>query len=137
MVNAISIALSGLHAAVKKLNAGASNIANMGTVGALDDPDRAPYTPLETQQTALSLPDGEGAGVVSHTRAKAQPFTPAYDPDSPFANEEGLIGVPHVDLAEEAVNLKLAETSYKAGLATIKVAEEMSDELLGLFDDEA
>ena len=40
-----------------------------------------------------------------------------------------------VELSEEAVNLLLAETEYKANLATIKTADEMSDELLDIFDD--
>ena len=45
--------------------------------------------------------------------------------------DDGVI----VDLSEEAVNLILAETEYKANLATIKTADEMSDELLDIFDD--
>lgn len=40
-----------------------------------------------------------------------------------------------VDLSEEAVNLLLAETEYKANLATIKTADELSDELLDILDD--
>jgi len=40
-----------------------------------------------------------------------------------------------VELSEEAVNLILAETSYKANLATIKTANELSEELLRLFDE--
>ena len=39
-----------------------------------------------------------------------------------------------VDLSEEAVNLLLAETEFKANVATIKTADEMSDELLSIFD---
>ena len=42
-----------------------------------------------------------------------------------------------IDLSEEAVNLLLAETEFKANLATIRTADEMSDELLGIFDEEA
>lgn len=45
--------------------------------------------------------------------------------------DDGVI----IDLSEEAVNLILAETQFKANLATIKTADEMSDELLGIFDD--
>lgn len=41
-----------------------------------------------------------------------------------------------IDLSEEAINLKIAETGYKANLATIKTANEMNDELLRLFDEE-
>jgi len=40
-----------------------------------------------------------------------------------------------IDLSEEAVNLLQAETQFKANLATIRTAEELSDELLDIFDD--
>ncbi len=40
-----------------------------------------------------------------------------------------------VDLSEEAVNLKIAEISYKANIASIKAADEMSDELMRIFDE--
>lgn len=39
-----------------------------------------------------------------------------------------------VDLTEEAVKLITAEASYKANLATIKTANELSAELLRVFD---
>lgn len=42
-----------------------------------------------------------------------------------------------VDLSVEAVNLLLAETEFKANVATIKVADELSDELLSIFDEDA
>lgn len=41
-----------------------------------------------------------------------------------------------VDLSTEAINLLLAETEFKANLATIKTAEDLSDELLSIFDDD-
>lgn len=40
-----------------------------------------------------------------------------------------------VDLSEEAINLKIAEVAYKANVATVKAAEEMSDELMRMFDE--
>jgi len=39
-----------------------------------------------------------------------------------------------VELSEEAVNLIVSETSYKANIATLKTINEMSDELLRVFD---
>ena len=39
-----------------------------------------------------------------------------------------------VDLAEEAVTLKMAEISYKANLGVLQTAKEMSEELGRLFD---
>jgi flagellar hook protein FlgE len=40
-----------------------------------------------------------------------------------------------VDLSEEAVNLKLAEIAYKANVATLKASDEMTKELLSVFDE--
>ncbi len=133
----ISTALSGLAAATKKVEASASNIANIQTSGSLEAGQQAPYTPITTQQTAITDQNGAGQGVRSEFTPKEQPFTPAFDPDSPFANADGIIGVPNVNLAEEAVNLIVAELSYKANIQTIKVAEELSDELLSIFDEKA
>lgn len=130
MIGAISTALSGLAAASKKVEVGANNIANLSTAGALDPADGpAPYSTQITTQTS-----NEVGGVVANVTNKDPGFVPAYSPDSPFANKDGLIGVPNTDLAEEAVNLKLAEVAYKANLATLKTAGEMSDELLNIFD---
>jgi len=137
MINTISIALTGLNAATQRLSASASNIANLQTVGSLEEGEQAPYSALTTQHTALTDQNGNGVGVSSQVVPKSTPFVPAFDPDSPFANEDGIIGIPNVDLAEEAVNVNLAETTYKANIATIKAAEELGDELLRIFDDEA
>lgn len=40
-----------------------------------------------------------------------------------------------VELSEEAVNLKIAEVAYRANLATIRTSQELSKELLSLFDE--
>ena len=131
MINTIGIALTGLNSASLRLNASASNIANASTAGSLTDTENAPYTPLDTQNKAL----GTTGGVATSLTPRSPAFSPAYDPNSPFADENGLIGVPNVDLAEEIVNIKLAETSYKANLKTIDVAGELFDELINSFSD--
>ncbi len=135
MINAIQTALSGLNAASKKIEAGASNIANLTTAGSLDDPDNAPYSAVTTIQENVTDSEGNGIGVKSGIIPKDTPFVPAYSPDSPFANADGLVGVPNVNLAEEAVNISIAEATYKANLKVIETASELSDELLGIFDD--
>ncbi|MCI5060011.1 MAG: hypothetical protein MRY79_02945 [Alphaproteobacteria bacterium] len=77
MIGAINTALSGLLAASKRVEEGATNIAQSTVSGA------------ESSQ-----------------------------------------------LIEDIVDIKIAETSYKANLATLKVADEMSEELLDSFDQE-
>ncbi len=137
MLGPIGIALSGLTAASKKVEASASNIANLQTVGSLEDGKQKPYTPLTTTQTAVTDDNGNGLGVTSNFAPKGDPYYSVYSPDSPFANAEGIIGVPNVDLAEEAVNLQIARATYKANAAVIKVSEDLSDELLRVLDEEA
>lgn len=137
MIGPINIALTGLSAASKQLAASASNIANLQTVGSLEDGGQAPYAPLRTQQTALTAPGGQGQGVQAAIVPKTDPFVPAYAPGSPFANAQGLIGVPNTDLAEEAVNITLAKLQYKANLKTIETASELGRELLRIVDDKA
>jgi flagellar basal-body rod protein FlgC len=132
MINAIQIALSGLNAASQKASVAASNIANVDTTGSLTDPAHAPYTPVDTQQT--TGPDGT---VQSNLVARNPAFVPAYDPTSPFANSDGQVGVPNVDLATEAVNLDIAKITYAASAKVIKTESEMQDELLKMVDKTA
>lgn len=133
MIGAISTALTGLLAASKKVEASASNIANMGSAGSLDPASpNQPYQALTTVQTTA-----QGGGVQATNIPKKPGFVNAYAPDSPFANADGLVGAPNVDLAEEAVNLKIAEISYKANINVLKTADEMSEELSRLLDKKA
>ena len=135
MLGTINIAISGLNAASRQLSASASNIANLQTVGSLEDGGQAPYTPLQTTQSAITDESGNPQGVRSDFIPQNNPFVPAFDPDSPFADANGIIGVPNVDLAAEAVNLNLAEIQYKANIEVIETASELSEELFRIFDD--
>lgn len=134
MIKAIGIALNGLNAATQRAAASASNIANIGTVGSVEEGGQTPYAALTTVSKALGPETG---GLRTDVVQKDPPFVPAFDPNSPFANEDGVVGAPNVSLEEEIVNLKIAELTYNANIATIKTAEDMSRELLSLFDDEA
>lgn len=136
MINAINTALSGLLASSKRIEASASNIANLNTTGSLNDPDNAPYSALTTIQETVTDSDGNGQGVKATNIPKNTPFVPAFDPDSPFANKEGLIGAPNVNLAEEAVNINISETTFKANLKVIETVDQLSEELFRSFDRE-
>ena len=133
MIGAISTALTGLIASSKKVEASASNIANISSAGSLD-----PASPNQPYQALTTIQTANGTGGVSATNIPKQPgVVNAYAPDSPFANADGLVGAPNVDLAEEAVNLKIAELTYKANIGVLKTAQEMSEELSRLLDEKA
>lgn len=130
MINPLSTSLSGLMAASKKMEAAASNIANADVVGSTDASNaNQPYTPIVTQDTSVA---GGGVKTVSLNRTPA--FVPSYEPDSPFANADGLVNAPNVNTDEELINSKIAENAYKANVTTLKVGMEMQDTLQKALD---
>jgi flagellar basal body rod protein FlgC len=105
MDNAMSIALSGMQAASTQAASAASNIVN----------------------SQSSMPAGGAT-------AWSQPVTPtfplAYDPAAPYANMQGMIAQPNQDLPTELVNLKEAESSFRASLLAYKASSQMFKALL-------
>ena len=128
-IEALSVAVSGLKAASKRVDATASNIANHRTVGKVDAASEADkvYEPVDVVQTSQQN-GGTSASFVSRDPKSLT----AYDPTSPLANDEGLVETPNVDLGEELVNLITAENSYKANAAAFKTAAELEEEVLDI-----
>jgi flagellar basal-body rod protein FlgC len=120
-------ALSGLQAATKRVVGAANNIANLNDVTALSPKagDPPQFQPLLTTQTALA-----SGGTVAQFQNVTPASVPSFQPDSPFANADGLVAVPNVDLATEMIDSMTASTSYKANLKVIEVARQMQDQLL-------
>ena len=127
----MSIALSGLTAASTRANAAASNIANANTSGARQGTDGpAPYTPIDVVQ--ISSENGETRAEIVE---RAPASTPAYSPDSSYADQDGYVATPNVDMTEEIIDLRQAALAYSANLAVVKVASEMEREMLNRFDE--
>jgi flagellar basal-body rod protein FlgC len=130
MINPLSVPLSGLMSASKKANVAASNIANADSTGSTDpnNPDQA-YKALVTQDISVA-----GGGVRTIALDRNPAFIPSYEPDSPFANAEGLVNSPNVSLDEELMNLKLAENAYKANITALKAGLSMQETLQEALD---
>ena len=129
-----TIALSGMNAASRRLEVSASNVANVTSTGALPDADGtvpagAPraYTPLELVQTA------NADGGTETTVTTVTPSTTAVsDPQAPFANQNGLVAAPNVDLAQEMINQLMASYSFAANATVMKADDRMTGALLDI-----
>jgi flagellar basal-body rod protein FlgC len=134
MSNISTIALSGMNAATRRLDVSASNVANVMTTGALPNADgtvpagaQQAYDPLELVQTASA-----GGGVQTSVTT-AKPSTIAVsDPQAPFANQNGLVAAPNVDLAQELVGQMLASYSFAANATVMKADNRMTETLLDI-----
>lgn len=133
MLQSLQIGLSGLVASSSRLQISANNIANINTTSQVPEATqtlagRQAYQPQRAQNTPLAT-----GGV----RTTAVPVTPSqltiFSPSDLNANEDGLVNIPNISLAEEIVQLKIAAQTYKANAAVIRVAAEIEDSLLDAF----
>jgi flagellar basal-body rod protein FlgC len=139
----LSIATSGLSAASLRLDVAASNIANATTTGPLPSADGssvsangssnnqnlpAVYIPLQVNQSAQS--DGGTAATVS---AVSPGFVAQSDPGASFANAEGLVASPNVDLAGQFVQLLTAKYVFAANAKVVQSYATTSRSLLDIL----
>lgn len=146
-MSTLSIATSGLSAASLRLDVTASNVANAFTTGPLPagfgsntsggagnsngSSGLSAYVPLQVNQ--VDQASGSTAGGTSATVSAVSPsFVPQYDPSSPFANQDGLVAAPNVDLATQFVQLLTAKYSFAANAKVIQTYADMTKSLLDI-----
>ncbi len=128
----MSIAASGMAAAMTSLTASASNIANADSTGPVPGPQAANfpgsvYQPAVVVQTAL--PDGG----VSATVLRPTSYAQSYNPSAPFADAQGMVATPNVDLASEMVNQLQATLAFRANLKMFQAADRNAKSLLDVM----
>ena len=123
----------------------ASNVANVRTTGPLPTSSGsgsagssntstaypAAYVPLRVDQVSQS--SGSTPGGTSATVSAISPnYTAQSDPSAPFANQDGLVAAPDVDLANEFVQLAAAKYSFIANAKVIQAYAETEKSLLDI-----
>ena len=130
---ASTIAVSGMTAAALRLQISASNVANVQSYGPLPDSAGAgsypaAYDARTVNQTAMS----DGA-----TFATVAPVLPgtvkSWNPAAPYANAQGMVAAPNVDLANEAVQQIMAGLVYAANAAVVRADNQMTSALVNVF----
>jgi len=129
-----SIAISGMQAAARRLEISASNVANAHSDGALPDAQGsyapgAPraYTPRRVDQ--VDLADGGTQAVVRDVSAG---YVPTYDPGAPYANADGQVASPNIDLTEEAIQQLIAQYTFAANARVVTAYDHMVKSLLDI-----
>ena len=128
--NVSNITTTAIQNSSKTLEVSASNVANIqtkGQIGGTQENGKA-YVPRRVDSTSLV----EG-GVRTQVREKSSATIPVYEPDSPFANEQGLVAAPNVSLEEEVVTQQFASYKVDASLKVLKAADENTGALLDIL----
>jgi flagellar basal-body rod protein FlgC len=123
LLQALNVSASGLAAQRTRLNATASNVANVQTTRG---PDGGPYQRLDVVFRSVDAGDGvAGVRVDEVRRDEAEPRT-VYDPGHPDSDGEGYVAMPNVNLVEEMVNMITAQRAYEANASAVDVAKNMA-----------
>ena len=128
-----TIARSGMNAAVRRLEVSASNVANFESTGALPAangtvPAGAPqaYAPLRLSSTVSA----GGLGVQTSVSTVTPRAIAISDPQAPFANQDGEVAAPNVDISQELVAQMVASYSFAANAAVMKADDGMTKTLI-------
>jgi flagellar basal-body rod protein FlgC len=125
MYGSLDISTSGLVANRIRLEAIAANIANKDAI----KNESGAYEPFRRRIVLLSPGDpatGSPEGVhVASIEQDHGPLRMIYDPQSPFANADGYVGYPNIDIVVEQMNAMEAQRSYEANISAIEATKSM------------
>jgi flagellar basal-body rod protein FlgC len=133
ILTALKISGSGLKAERARMNVTAMNIANINTTRTMEGgPYRAKSVvfgakPVNSFADTLNsstahLRKVEVVSVVEDNK----PFKEIYDPSHPDADENGIVQMPNVDLAEQMVDMIASKRGYEANVAAIDAVKSMA-----------
>jgi flagellar basal-body rod protein FlgC len=139
MSSTLSIAASGLAAAFQRLQVSANNVANADSDGpttSASAADQAQYQPAQyasayvaQQVNQVATPAGGTSAVVSNV----QPGTvTAYDPTAAYADQNGDVSAPNVDIATELIQQAIASYAFAANAAVINAQQQTMQSLLNI-----
>ncbi|MFI4976948.1 MAG: flagellar basal body rod protein FlgC [Caulobacterales bacterium] len=124
MSPASAIALSGMTAAVARLNGAASNLVNAG--------DESPVGGAGFQPVRVTTQPTPGGGVAAVATTVKPASTPAFDPASPVANAQGVVAFPNVDAISQITEAVSAQLAFAFSLKAFEVADASQKALLDI-----
>ncbi|HEX5096848.1 MAG TPA: flagellar basal body rod C-terminal domain-containing protein [Acidimicrobiia bacterium] len=117
---------SGLRVDRVWMDSVADNIANINTIKPYDQPAfQARYVVAQSVRSDDNDPPGVGGGaVVKEIQYGDAEGRLRYEPDHPFANEEGIVRYPDIDLGTQMTSLIQAQRAYELNLAVVDRARD-------------
>jgi flagellar basal-body rod protein FlgC len=125
MFGSLDISTSALIANRVRLEAISANIAGKDAIlneRGEYEPFRRRIVMLGAGDPAHNAPDGVHVAAIEFDQG---PLRMMYEPDSPFANAEGYVGYPNIDIVVEQMNAMEAQRSYEASIAAIEATKSM------------
>ena len=118
MFDAMQASGSGMSVMRTWLDATADNLSNMQSAA------RAGETPFRTR---LVLAEANEEGLGSHVVTildKDESPSPKFEPGHPFADANGMVNFPGVDMGVEMTNMVIAQRGYQANITALQTARD-------------
>lgn len=136
MFTTYDISTSGLVAQRARLDAIASNLANISTTrNERNEPEvyRPKYVTFSTDPTKQTREGGIGVTVAS-VEASTEPPVMRYQPDHPDANPQtGMVAMPAVDMTTEFVDALEATRAYEANIGVMEITKDLGRQTLQII----
>ena len=126
----LGVATSGMGVYKTWLNAVADNVANIDNVVRTSEP-------AFQERFVVVEPIADERGTGGGARVAGAEFGDpngrvTYEPSHPFADENGMVRRPDVDLADQMVYMQLAQRGYQANVTSFERAREAYDAVLSI-----
>ncbi len=125
LFGALDISSSGLVAQRQRMTAIAGNLANIETILNAE----GEYEPYRRRIPMFSPGDpssDSSQGVhLSGIMVDESPLQMRYEPDSPWADEQGYVGYPDISLVIEQMNAMEASRAYEANITVAEATKSM------------
>lgn len=126
----LKVATSGMGVFKTWLNAVADNIANINNVAKTEDPAfQERFISVASRVGADGIGDGAVVTGVQFGDAEGRVV---YDANHPYADENGMVRMPDIDLSEQMVYMQLAQRGYQANVRSFESAREAYETILSI-----
>jgi flagellar basal-body rod protein FlgC len=135
MLSSMDVSTSALVAQRTRLNAIASNIANMSTLrdeNGDPKPYESRYVIFQTDDTLKTSNGAVGVKVASVETSKHEPRM-RHEPNHPLADENGYVAYPDVNMTAEFVNALTATRAYEANIGVVETTKAMGNQALRIL----
>lgn len=118
----LGVAQSGMGTYKLWIDAVADNVANIDNVSPTSE---AAFQERFVLVAPVENESGTGGGVVVTGAAFGDPNGRlAYEPNHPYADENGMVRRPDIDLSDQMVFLQVAQRGYQANISVLERARD-------------
>ena len=122
LFNIFNVSGSAMSAQAQRLNATASNLANVDSATSASG---QAYRAKQVVFEAVPIAGGATAVKVREVIEDPSPLKMMYDPKHPMADDKGYVAMPNVNAVDEMVNMLSASRSYQTNVETMNAAKTL------------